>query len=144
MYCTWLSMYIPGFQKKVSHLECKKILQKGFSPAIQCCILKKNDQILFSDVLAPLWKPPKSGFRTSLSGSNFDLISPDLNPLDNIWSHIVQILIYLKPSTLNGTTLIIFTLKNCPKFTYKQGQIILYACIGYTLEPLKLLERLWF
>ena len=34
-----------------------------------------------------LQRPPKCGLRTSPSGSSLEL-SPDLNPIENIWSHI--------------------------------------------------------
>ena len=80
-------------EKSINALEYRIILQKVPQfPQLKSCFLKRNNQMLFFNktmLLPTLQRPPKCGLRTSPSGSCFGQ-SPDLNSIENIWSHIKQ------------------------------------------------------
>ena len=75
-------------EKSINALEYRIILQKGLLST--SCFLKQNNQMLFFNwtiLLPTLQRPPKCDLVTSPSSSCFGQ-SPDLNPKENIWSHI--------------------------------------------------------
>ena len=77
-------------EKSINALEYRRILQKGLLPTIEK-FLKRNNQMLFFNkkmLLPTLQKTTKENKSIRLMFWSGQI--PDLNPIDNIWSHIKQ------------------------------------------------------